>query len=96
MLFRSGSHMDGNLLGSLLPLIVLFAIFYFLIIKPQQKQAQEHKDMMASLQKGDTIVISGGVVVEIKKIEEEFYIVKNIDGSEMKIAKDYIAAKLDK
>jgi preprotein translocase subunit YajC len=41
-------------------------------------------------------VISGGVVVEIKKIEEEFYIVKNIDGSEMKIAKDYIAAKLDK
>ena len=48
--------MDGNLLGSLLPLIVLFAIFYFLIIKPQQKQVQEHKDMMESLTKGDTIV----------------------------------------
>jgi preprotein translocase subunit YajC len=88
--------MDGNLLGSLLPLIVLFAIFYFLIIKPQQKQQQDHKDMMASLQKGDTIVTSGGVMAEITKIEDEYYVVKNIDNSEMKIAKDYIASKIEK
>jgi preprotein translocase subunit YajC len=88
--------MDGNLLGSLLPLIVLFAIFYFLIIKPQQKQVQEHKDMMESLTKGDTIVTSGGVVAKIIKIEDEFFIVENIDKSQLKVSKDYIASKIDK
>jgi preprotein translocase subunit YajC len=88
--------MDGNLLGSLLPLIVLFAIFYFLIIKPQQKQVQEHKDMMESLTKGDTIVTSGGVIAKIAKIEDEFFIVENIDKSQLKVSKDYIASKIDK
>ena len=88
--------MNGDLLGSLLPLIVLFAIFYFLIIKPQQKQAQEHKDMMASLKKSDSIITNGGVIAEIVKIEDTFYIVKNIDKSEMKISIDYIANKIEK
>ena len=88
--------MDGNLLGSLLPLIVLFAIFYFLIIRPQQKQVQEHKDMMESLTKGDTIVTSGGVIAKIVKIEDEFFIVENIDKSQLKVSKDYIASKIDK
>ena len=88
--------MDGNLLGSLLPLIVLFAIFYFLIIKPQQKQVQEHKDMMESLTKGDTIITSGGVIAKIVKIEDEFFIVENIDKSQLKVSKDYIASKIDK
>jgi preprotein translocase subunit YajC len=84
---------QGSLLGSLLPLIVLFAIFYFLIIKPQQKQQQEHKNMMESLKKGDKIIINGGVIVEIIKIEDTFYTVKNIDNTTMRIAKDYIASK---
>ena len=83
----------GSLLGSLLPLIVLFAIFYFLIIRPQQKQQKEHTAMMESLQKGDKIVINGGVIVEITKVEELFYTVKNIDGSTMRVAKDYVASK---
>jgi preprotein translocase subunit YajC len=76
--------------------LVLFAIFYFLIIKPQQKQVQEHKDMMESLTKGDTIVTSGGVVAKIIKIEDEFFIVENIDKSQLKVSKDYIASKIDK
>ena len=83
----------GSLMGSLLPLIVLFAIFYFLIIRPQQKQQKEHKEVMDSLEKGDKIVINGGVIVEITKVEESFYTVKNIDGGAMRIAKDYVAAK---
>ena len=52
--------MQGDLLTSLLPLVALFAIFYFLIIRPQQKQAKAHKDMIASLKKGDKIVTNGG------------------------------------
>ncbi len=86
----------GSLIASLLPLSVLFAIFYFLIIRPQQKQAAQHKAMIEALQKGDKIVTSGGLIVEIEKVEDEFLTVVNIDGSKMRLAKDFISKKLEK
>jgi preprotein translocase subunit YajC len=85
--------MNSDLLGSLLPLIVLFAIFYFLIIKPQQKQQKEHQEMMEALVKGDKIVINGGLIVEITKVEETFFTVKSIDDTVLRVAKDYVAGK---
>ena len=85
--------MNGDLIGSLLPLIVLFAIFYFLIIRPQQQQQKEHDAMLEALNKGDKIVTNGGLVVEISKVEETFYTVKNIDGSIMRISKKFISSK---
>ena len=86
---------SGSLIGSLLPLVVLFAIFYFLIIRPQQRQAKEHKQMIEELKKGDKIVTNGGLIVDVVKVEEDFFKVKNADGSEMKLAKEYVARKLD-
>ena len=83
----------GSLIGSLLPLIVLFAIFYFLIIRPQQKQQREHRDMIEALAKGDKIVTNGGIIVEITKVEESFYTVKNVDGTTMRVAKSFVASK---
>jgi len=74
----------GNLLGSLLPLVVLFGIFYFLIIRPQQKQQKEHNAMLESLGKGDNIITTGGLIVEIRKVEETYFVVKQSDGSEVK------------
>ncbi len=86
--------MDGqsaDLLSSLLPLVALFAIFYFLIIRPQQKQAKQHKGMISELKKGDKIVTNGGLMVEITKVEESFLVVKNHDNSEMKLAKEFVS-----
>ena len=85
--------MNSDLLGSLLPLIVLFAIFYFLIIKPQQKQQKEHAKMVEELAKGDKIVINGGLIVEITKVEERFFTAKSIDGGTLRVARDYVASK---
>ena len=87
---------EQNLLGSLLPLVAIFGIFYFLIIRPQQKQAKIHKAMLSELAKGDKVTTTGGVIVEIEKVEETFYLVKNVDNTKMKIAKDFITNKLDK
>ncbi len=84
---------SGSLLGSLLPLIVLFGIFYFLIIRPQQKQQKEHNAMLDSLAKGDKIVTSGGLIVEISKVEEGFFKVKHIDGAESRLVKTFVASK---
>ena len=89
--------MDGqsaDILSSLLPLVALFAIFYFLIIRPQQKQAKAHKDMIAGLKKGDKIVTNGGLIVEVVKVEETYFLIKNSDNSEMKLAKEFVAKSL--
>ena len=83
-----GSSTD--LISSLLPLVALFAIFYFLIIRPQQKQAKAHKEMVSNLKKGDKIVTNGGLMVEVVKVEDAFFLVKNSDNSEMKLAKEFV------
>ncbi len=88
-----GSSTD--LITSLLPLVALFAIFYFLIIRPQQKQAKQHKEMIAELKKGDKIVTNGGLMVEITKVNEDSLVVKNHDNTEMKLVKEFVAKKLD-
>ncbi len=86
---------SGSMLGSLLPLIALFAIFYFLIIRPQQKQQKQHKSMLEALVKGDEIITTGGLIVEIAKVEEEFYLIKLSDGSQSKLAKAYVSTKIE-
>jgi len=82
-----------NIFASLLPLIVLFGIFYFLIIRPQQKQAKAHKEMLEALTKGDKIVTNGGLMCEVVKAEEEFIKVKLNDETIVKVARDFIAKK---
>ena len=82
-----------NIFASLLPLIVLFGIFYFLIIRPQQKQAKAHKEMLEALTKGDKIITNGGLICEVVKAEEEFIKVKLNDDTIVKVARDFIARK---
>lgn len=87
---------ENSILTSLLPLVVLFAIFYFLVIRPQQKQVKNHKEMIQSLQKGDKIVTSGGLICEVVKPEEDFIKVKlNDDNVIVKISREFIAKKID-
>lgn len=84
-------------LTQFLPLIFLFAIFYFLIIRPQQKQQKEHKNMMGNLKKGDRILTTGGLYVKIIKIkdDEEVIKVQLNENTIIKIDKSYIARKIE-
>ena len=86
---------QGGMLASLFPLLILFAIFYFLVIRPQQKQAKQHKEMVASLKKGDKIVTTGGLIAEIVKVEEDFIKIKLSDGVIAKLDRNYVARKLN-
>ena len=69
--------MEGSGIGQFIPLILIFVIFYFFLIRPQQKKVKEHKAMVESLKKGDKIVTSGGItgtitrVVDNDKVEVE-------------------------
>lgn len=88
---------ESSLLTSLLPLVALFAIFYFLIIRPQQKQQKAHKKMIDELTKGDKIITNGGLICEVVKPELDFIKVKlNDEGVIAKISKEFIARKVDK
>ncbi|ECQ5779903.1 preprotein translocase subunit YajC [Campylobacter coli] len=87
---------ENSILTSLLPLVVLFAIFYFLVIRPQQKQAKAHKQMLESLQKGDKIITNGGLICEVVRPEDDFIKVKlNEDNVTAKISREFIAKKID-
>jgi preprotein translocase subunit YajC len=80
----------------ILPLAVLFAIIYFLVIRPQQVQAKRHKEMVEGLQKGDKIITAGGIHAEVIKSETDFIKVKiNEEGAVVKIAKDFVARKIE-
>ncbi|MBL0686635.1 MAG: preprotein translocase subunit YajC [Sulfurospirillum sp.] len=87
---------SSNIFASLLPLIVLFAIFYFLVIRPQQKQAKRHKEMTGALKKGDKIVTNGGLICEVVKPEDDFIKVKLNDETVVKLSKEYVARKIEK
>jgi len=82
-------------LGQFLHLIFLFAIFYFLIIRPQQKQQKEHAAMLEALTKGDKIVTAGGLMAEVVKVEEDFIKIKLNDTSIVKLDKAFVNKKVD-
>jgi len=81
--------------GQFLPLIMLFGIFYFLIIRPQQKQQKEHAEMLEALSKGDKIVTTGGLYAEIVKVEEDFIKIKLNDTNIVKLDKGYVSKKVE-
>lgn len=81
--------------ASVLPLVVLFALFYFFIIRPQRVQQKKHKEMLSNLQKGDKIVTQGGFICEVIKPEDTFFSVKLNDDTIVKLAKEYVSYKLD-
>ena len=60
--------MESSGIGQFIPLILIFVIFYFFLIRPQQKKIKEHKIMVAALKRGDDIVTSGGIIGKVEKI----------------------------
>jgi len=86
---------QGNIIGSFAPLLILFAIFYFLIIRPQQKQQKAHKEMLEGLTKGDKIITSGGLIAVIVKPEEDFIKIKLNDDTIVKLDRSFVAKKVE-
>ena len=63
--------MSGSGFAQFIPLILIFVIFYFFLIRPQQKKVKEHKLMVAALKRGDEVVTSGGIVGKIERVLED-------------------------
>ena len=87
---------QGDPLTSFLPLIVIFVIFYFLLIRPQSKKAKEQKQMVQALAKGDEIVTNGGVLGKITKVGDNFLSLEVADGVQLKIQRHAVATLMPK
>ena len=68
---QAGGEAGGSLF-SLLPLVVIFVLFYFLLIRPQQKRAKQHKEMVAALSKGEEVVTNGGLLGKVTDVDDNF------------------------
>jgi preprotein translocase subunit YajC len=78
------------------PLIIIFVVFYFLLIRPQAKRAKEHKKMVEALAKGDEVVTNGGLLGRITKLGDNFVSLEISEGVEIKVQRPAISSVLPK
>ncbi len=80
-----------------LPLILIFAIMYFLLIRPQQKKAKEHKAMVEALRRGDQVITQGGIIGKVSKVKEDGEVELEIaDGVRVRVVRATIAQVINK
>jgi len=83
-------------LVSFLPLIFIFVVFYFLLIRPQSKKAKEHKQMVDALAKGDEVVTSGGLLGRITGVGDNFVELELGEGMKVKVQRSAVASLMPK
>lgn len=76
----------------IIPLVFMFAIFYFLLIRPQQKKAKEHKSLLDALKKGDNVITAGGVHGKVTAVDDAIVTLEVANNVNIKITKSYIAS----
>jgi preprotein translocase subunit YajC len=85
-----------NAFVQLLPLVLIFVVFYFLLIRPQAKRAKEHKAMVAALAVGDEVVTSGGILGRVTETGDQFLTVEVAEGVRVKVQRHTVGAILPK
>ena len=89
--------MDAAGIGQFIPLILIFVIFYFFLIRPQQKRVREHKDMVKNLKRGDEVITSGGIIGKVDRVYEDDKLEIEIsDGVKVNVIKNTVQSHLKK
>ena len=89
--------MSGSNFAQFIPLILIFVIFYFFLIRPQQKRAREHKDMVKALKRGDEVITSGGIIGKVDRVFEDDRIEIEISsGVKVQVIRNTIQSHLKK
>jgi preprotein translocase subunit YajC len=86
----------GDALTSFLPLIFIFVVFYFLLIRPQSKKAKEHKQMVEALAKGDEVVTNGGLLGRVTKVGDNFVELELAEGVTVKLQRGAVGSLMPK
>lgn len=89
--FAQTAGAGGSLFDMFLPLILVFAIIYFMILRPQQKRQKEHNNMIEALRRGDRVITQGGLVGKIAKVHETEIDLEIADGVKVTVVKSMVA-----
>ncbi|APC10420.1 preprotein translocase subunit YajC [Providencia vermicola] len=93
----AGAPAQGSPYTMVIMLVVFALIFYFMILRPQQKRAKEHRKLMESITKGDEVLTTGGLIGRVTKVSETGYVVLELsENTEVTIKRDFVAAVLPK
>lgn len=92
----AGSASQGDTLLTFLPMVAIFVVFYFLLIRPQQKKAKEARAMLDSLEKGNEVVTAGGIVGKITKLGDQYASVEIAPSVELTVQRSAISQLLPK
>ncbi len=90
-----GDAAPGGLM-SFLPLIVIFAVFYFMLIRPQMKRSKEHKQLVSQLSKGDEVITNGGLLGKITDVSDSFVTLELADNLQIKLQRQAVANVMPK
>lgn len=85
-----------SMLAQFLPLILIFAVFYFLLIRPQMKRAKEHKNLVTNLAKGDEVVTNGGLLGRIADLNDSFITLELAENVQIKLQRQAVATVMPK
>ena len=87
---------QGSPMSLLIMMVLFFAVFYFMAIRPQMKRAKEHRALLAALSKGDEVIMAGGIAGRVDELGESFASIEVADGVKIKVQKNAITAVLPK
>ena len=90
---QSAPAQGSDPLFSWLILIGMFVLFYFMLIRPQQKRAKEHKQMLSAIQKGDNVITSGGIHGKVASVNEDSISLEISDGVKVKVSKEAVTVR---
>jgi len=91
----ASGDMQSSLMG-MLPLVLMFVVLYFVMIRPQMKKAKDHKNMVEALGKGDEVVTAGGVLGKVTKVGESFLSIEVANGVELQLQRSSVVQVLPK
>ena len=94
--YAQGSVPGGSDLMTFLPMIAIFVVFYFLLIRPQQKKAKEAKAMLEALQKGDEVVTAGGLLGKVSKLTDQYATIEIAPNTEITVQRQAVSQLLPK
>lgn len=93
--YANSAAAPGGLM-SFVPFIIIFILFYFMLIRPQMKQAKDHKKLISELKKGDEIMLASGLLGTIQKVTDNFLIINISSGTDIKIQRASVQSVLNK
>jgi preprotein translocase subunit YajC len=88
----TGAPGAGDFLGMILPLVMIMVVFWFLLIRPQQRKAKEHQEMIGKVARGDTVVTTGGLIGKVSKVtDDKEILVEFAENVKMRVSRSGIA-----